>query len=384
MTINIISFSSRGGAGNVSTALANGFRKIGLETTFVVATNSDLRSDPLRRPSVTLAAAADDHIIKSSEWNSLISLSRDTRSSIAGKLKPSELTIFRWMNGVLGGQFLRKNPNLQNVVWGLDDMNPFTGVCHYSDYCEGYKTGCSNCPAVKVPFRGLVSRNLNRKRKINEIYTPKYVAPTDWVMKEFQDSQIGKDAVVEKILNPLSYKFFRSGQERVPDESAMRVLVVAANLDDPTKGIWSIIDALRSISLRGRAKITLVGRHSQELANQLPDAIFPGFRGPDEIFTLMNSHDVLLVPSLFENAGTVVAEAASQGLPSIAREVGGMPEMTNYGSTGFLFSTNEELDNILASITKKDLKTMGLRSKEWAQRLKPELIASRYAEVFLS
>jgi glycosyltransferase involved in cell wall biosynthesis len=97
----------------------------------------------------------------------------------------------------------------------------------------------------------------------------------------------------------------------------------------------------------------------------------------------MREHDVLLVPSLFENAGTVVAEAASQGLPTIAREVGGMPEMTNYGESGYLFNTNEKLDEILDSMSTKELSSKGLLAKEWAQQLKPELIATQYAEAFL-
>ena len=383
MSINVVSFSSSGGAGNVARTLVDGFSKIGLDSKLITAISSNLRAKPLENPSTTLSAARDAYLHKAPNWNSLISLSRDRRSVLDEKLPASELTIFRWMNGLLGQSFLRDNPDLGNLVWGLDDMNPFAGVCHYSGNCRGFESDCSKCPAVRKPFRDKVEINLERKINFAESYEPTYVAPTDWIHGEFQKSRLGQGRESRKILNPLQSGFFEYQEELTQSSNHLKVLILAANLDDPTKGVWDVIDSLSSFLAKPKTELTMIGRYSNKLASSIARAKFTGPLDSASVIQRMRQHDVLLVPSLFENAGTVVAEAASQGLPTVAREVGGMPEMTNYGETGYLFKTKAELDEILDSLSNNELSSMGLLAKEWAQKLKPELIATQYAEAFL-
>ena len=383
MSINVVSFSSSGGAGNVARTLVDGFSKIGLDARLITATTSNLRAKPLNNPSLTLSATKDAYLHKAPGWNSLISLSRDRHSLLDEKLPASELTIFRWMNGLLGRKFLEAHPNLGNMVWGLDDMNPFTGVCHYSGSCKGFEDDCSGCPAVRKAFRGMVEINLERKINFAESYKPSYVAPTEWIHEEFQKSLLGQARDSTKILNPLQSRFFENQEELTQSSNNMKVLIVAANLDDPTKGVWDVIYSLNRFLGNPNVEITMVGRHSNKLASIISEANFTGPLDSRSVMQRMREHDVLLTPSLFENAGTVVAEAASQGLPTIAREVGGMPEMTNYGQTGYLFNTNEELDEILGCLTNSELSSKGLLAKEWAQNLKPELIAAIYAASFI-
>ena len=383
MSINVFSFSSSGGAGNVARTLVDGFSKIGLDASLITATSSNLRAKPLDNPSLTLSAAKDAYLYKSPRWNSLISLSRDRHSLLDAKPLSSELTIFRWMNGLIGERFLEANPHLENLVWGLDDMNPFTGVCHYSGTCRGFESDCGGCSAVRKTFREKVEINLDRKISFAESYKPTYVAPTDWIHGEFQKSRLGQGRDSKKILNPLQSRFFESQEEEHSRFNHLKVLIVAANLDDPTKGVWDVKDSLNRFLDKPHVELTLVGRYSNKLASFIPKANFTGSLDSRSVMQHMREHDVLLVPSLFETAGMVIAEAGSQGTPTIAREVGGMPEMTNYGETGYLFKTKQELDETLDSLSNKELSSKGQSAKEWAQQLKPKLIATQYAEAFL-
>jgi glycosyltransferase involved in cell wall biosynthesis len=383
MSVNIVSFSRTGGAGNVARTLVEGFSKIGLEANLIVAMDGNLHLNPLERPLLTLKASFDNYLVKSSEWKTLISLSRDRYSALEDSLGSADMTIFRWMNGLLGESFLTNNPEVENLVWGLDDMNPFTGVCHYSGECRGFETGCKGCPALRKPFAGGANQSLNKKILFADRFNPSYVSPTDWINQEFRSSMLGKDRESLKILNPLPSRFFVEGRQEASNSAQLRVLIVAANLDDPAKGVWDVVDVLSQLLKQACIALTMVGRASKKLRSQLHQADFLGQMDSQGIIEAMNRHDVLLVPSLFENAGTVVAEAASQSLPTIARRVGGMPEMTNYGDTGFLFDVNADLVQIINSSTKQELKAKGKLAKDWAQQLKPELIAAKYAESFL-
>jgi hypothetical protein len=108
------------------------------------------------------------------------------------------------MNGLLGKHFLDANKQLSKIVWTLDDMNPFTGVCHYSANCEGFRTGCSDCPAIRPHLSAsLASSNLAKKMAISESLVGSYVAPTDWIQEQFLASELGKGKSIQKIYNHL-------------------------------------------------------------------------------------------------------------------------------------------------------------------------------------
>lgn len=55
---------------------------------------------------------------------------------------------------------------------------------------------------------------------------------------------------------------------------------------------------------------------------------------------LLNAFDMLMCPSTSEAFGLVAAEAASTGLPVIASNVGGLPEIVQHGVNGYLCDAN--------------------------------------------
>ena len=68
--------------------------------------------------------------------------------------------------------------------------------------------------------------------------------------------------------------------------------------------------------------------------------IFPGFVNKiDEFMSLL---DIFVLPTKNESFGLVILEAMAQGVPVIARKVGGVPEIIEDKKNGLLFSDNEE------------------------------------------
>ena len=56
----------------------------------------------------------------------------------------------------------------------------------------------------------------------------------------------------------------------------------------------------------------------------------------DEVVPLLKAADVLLLPSETESFGLVALEAMASGVPVVASDVGGLPEVVEHGVTGFL------------------------------------------------
>jgi glycosyltransferase involved in cell wall biosynthesis len=70
---------------------------------------------------------------------------------------------------------------------------------------------------------------------------------------------------------------------------------------------------------------------------------------------LLASFDVLVVPSIYEPIPTVILEAFAAGVPVIASDVGGIPELVRHGFNGFLTKAGDAKDLANAiSILAKD------------------------------
>ena len=359
-------------------ALQLGFERLGHRVQFHSHVEKNLYTEPFGNLPLVAGAFADNYVLKARGWDSLVSFYRDRHQLDKIFEAEADITILRWMNGMLG-DFAKFEPQKWGkIAWGLPDTNPFTGVCHYSSGCDGYQTDCSGCPALKTPFAGMATKNLNKKKMILEKFNPDFVAPTDWMLETAKKSSILKPYKISKILNPLQPFFFESEGTVVSSGPVVRVAIIAANLDDPTKGVWREISVLKSLANNRGFEISMIGLYSRKLATALPEAKFFGQLDSRAVLSRLRLVDVLLVPSLFETAGMVIAEAASQGVSAIVRNVGGMPEMTNYGRNGFVFSDTDELISIFANLSKRELEKKSSNSLEWSQQLRPEVAARKY------
>jgi glycosyltransferase involved in cell wall biosynthesis len=377
--IKIVSYSTSGGAGGAGMALLQGFLDLGLQASFESLSDSNLRTKPFEHPQITAAAAFDNFMARTPGWDSLVSLTRDETSVPIRIEKDIDLVVLRWMNGVALDFEPGANPK---VIWVLDDMNPFTGACHYSLDCTKFESGCTNCPAVRSPFRKKVAVNLAKKHaRFAQFKRIGFVAPTKWMHEQFLLSPLATQYPSTVIHNPLHPAFLNyepsSEQEEHQNTGPLRVLIVAADLTDPIKGVWDVAPALRELMESGDIELTLVGDHSPELQSSFSEAVFLGRLSQELVAQQMRKADLLLVPSVAENAGTIVAEAASQGTSALVRDVGGLPEMVGYGERGWVFGASQELNQILKTISRSSIQAKAGLSHLWSQTLTPKSISQQ-------
>ena len=78
----------------------------------------------------------------------------------------------------------------------------------------------------------------------------------------------------------------------------------------------------------------------------------------DQIPDFLNRMDVFVMPSILESEtfGVAVVEAASCGIPVIASNIGGLPEVVVHQKTGFLFTPKnvDELSNYMETLIKDE------------------------------
>jgi len=128
------------------------------------------------------------------------------------------------------------------------------------------------------------------------------------------------------------------------ETGTLRVLYIGALL--PHKGSHVLVEATRGLPV-GSVEVSLYGNRVaawQAYTDQLEaDAAdlpirFCGTYTPAQLSTILARHDVLVVPSIWEETFSLVTrEALQAGLPVIAARRGALPEVIQDGVNGLLF-----------------------------------------------
>ena len=357
----------------------------GLPTAHHFAIEGNLWESPLSSPMHTVAAAADHFLVRARGFSSPISLARDRVGS------PVNLDLENWdvlhlhgINGLVKLDELAARLPDKRIIWTLHDMNPMTGVCHYSLGCTGFTAGCGSCPAVRKPFHPAVEKSLTRKiSAVSSFSKLSVVAPSDWLAKMASFSQVFQSHPVTLIPNPISTIFCEPPKSQAPPRFTF--LVVAQNLSDPVKNVGMAVEAFQRLrETHPQVTLALVGSNADHFRGKGISILGP--LSPIDLRQTMADSLALLVPSHAENSPLVIAEAAAQGLVPIVNDVGGMPQMVEALGAGGVFSSPATLEDELVKIIERNQTTVSQNRKTVSQRslelYSPSSVSQQYDELY--
>jgi len=119
---------------------------------------------------------------------------------------------------------------------------------------------------------------------------------------------------------------------RLAPQKGVRALVAAAGLlKDPRAQVLLVGDGPERLALEREAERLGVGGRLH----------FVGFLAHDRLPAVMSHADLLVLPSLYEELGTVLLEAIQVGLPIVASKTGGIPDVIKDGVNGLLVPPSE-------------------------------------------
>lgn len=143
---------------------------------------------------------------------------------------------------------------------------------------------------------------------------------------------------------------------------------------EPTKGVSTIIRALPKILSKVNVTLTIVGDGFEannlvglaKKENVLDKICFTGFANEEKVITEYSKASIFVTASTAENQPIVVLEAMASGLPVVATQVGGIPELVHNGKNGYLFNPGDSdtlADHVIKILTDTKLqKHMGQES----------------------
>ena len=390
-TITHVSFSSAGGTGSVARILSDEQRRRGQDSQLISVITSDLRKSPFSAPLHTMAAGIDEYIVKAADFSSPISVLRDQVNGLGmSDLARADIIHLHGINGAMRLEDLHSVPKHTRVVWTLHDMNPFTGACHYSLGCEGFKSSCSRCPAVKSVFYKRVSDLLTTKKEaVAKVPNLSVVSPSRWLAEEAKHSMVFASHSISVIPNPIDPIFLgeNSASAKTDETSSLRIIVVAKNLSDPVKQVGTAVRAFHSaFPHKGNATLTLVGSGGKEFEGE--GVTLTGPLAKSDLAQAFAQSDVLIVPSKGENAPLVIGEAAASGCLPLVASVGGMGEMVSALQHGSVFEHTKDLVHHLTALRQVSVATKRqLRAAIRSQAVllySPSAAATEYDKVYSS
>jgi glycogen(starch) synthase len=113
---------------------------------------------------------------------------------------------------------------------------------------------------------------------------------------------------------------------------------------------------------------------------------FLGFVPHDRVPGLLRSSDVLVMPSRYEELGTAMVEGMYAGLPVVASDTGGVPELVEHDGSGLLVPPGQAAplaDALNRLLKDQDLsRRFGSRGRTLAQSYRWEALAGKVLDVY--
>lgn len=269
-----------------------------------------------------------------------------------------DLVHLHWVAGATltpGGVARLRRP----LVWTLHDMWPFTGGCHYDDGCGRHTARCGQCPLLgSTRLHDLSLWNWRRKRRHWHALSLMVISPSRWLaVLASRSTLLGEHPVrvIPNCIDTARYRPLPRAQARdslgLPQRCPLILFGAMNATADPRKGYRFLQPALARLASQwrgpGEGPMALV--FGGERPATPPDfgmrVRYLGALSDDaSLAAAYSAADVFVAPSTQENLSNMVMEALACGTPSVAFEIGGMPDLIEHRVNGYLASSFDPED----------------------------------------
>jgi glycosyltransferase involved in cell wall biosynthesis len=306
-------------------------------------------------------------------------------------IKEADVVCLNWVNqGMLSLRDIRKISELgKPIVWTMHDMWCATGICHHAGTCEAYHTACGRCPLLgsRKHLRDLAHRTQVRKKCLYLHSQISFVAVSNWLKDCCRKSSLMRYADISVIPNAFPLKPYQEPKE--PTSERINIVMAAARLDDPIKGLPLLRGALGIIArdepqTAERLHISFCGSlHDPHALDSIPVAHtnLGTVRG-DEMEAVYRDSLIVVSPSTYETLPGTLVEGQAYGALPVAFNHGGQPDIVENGVTGFLAdfgNTDEQSHHNFAQSLLQAVKTTRNTPRAELTRRLYESVSSRFS-----
>lgn len=356
MKITIVNHSdSLGGASVVSRRLMHAMRALGHDATMLVAHKSTADHNvteytPQWRVRKTFLAEHLRIFLSNG-----LSRSDLFKASVATDGLPlaehpsvenADAVILNWVNqGMLSLDEIKKIATEKTVLWTMHDMWNLTGICHHAGTCLGYRHSCGHCPLLHFMAgkNDLSHKTFLRKKDFYEsLPNIRLVAVSSWLRDKASESGLTAGRHIDVVPNAFPLEDFhiapRYTIKGIPCDKKI-ILMGAARLDDPVKGLGFAVEILNKLKADNDAVAVFFGaiRDPKILDTiKFPHIHYGMVNDADTLRELYAHASVVISTSLYETLPGTLIEGQSAGCTPVAFDSGGQRDIIDHGRTGYL------------------------------------------------
>lgn len=358
--MNVLQLSThdiRGGAARAAYRLHEGLQTIGITSTMLVQRRHG--ADPTvlldQRAVGRVASRLAPHVEKlplylypkrqRTPWG--LNWTPSPTADWVNKRQP-DLVQLHWIaDGFIALRSLRKVK--APLVWTLHDSWAFTGGCHLPNDCVRYRQQCGACPQLRSTNQQDLSRWLwaYKARSLRDLPLT-IVTPSRWLAACAQSSSLLQDLRIEVIPNGLDLTRFQPMAKALaratlglPPHKQLILFGALNSTSDRNKGFHLLEPALKKVAasaLGNDVELVIFGaaQPAQPPDLGLPAHYLGSLQDEARIACLYAAADVFVAPSIQENLSNMVMEALACGTPCVAFRIGGMPDLIEHETHGYL------------------------------------------------
>lgn len=295
-------------------------------------------------------------------------------------VRDADVICLNWVNqGMLSLQGVRDLLHLgKPVIWTMHDMWNLTGICHHAGDCRRWLDNCGLCPFLgkNANPEDVSFKVFNNKEKVyagslqvshgkpsGEGSKLHFVAVSEWLAAQSRKSTLLRNMPMSVIPNafpvPDNIETLRKEHMRMRAHGdKFRIVMGAARLDDPVKGLPILVEATR----------ILRDCHSEE-ADGMELVTFGSLRNPhalDEV-GIRHTHigvvtgeenvrdiyldsDAVVSTSLFETLPGTLVEGEVYGCIPVSFGRGGQSDIVQHGFTGYIAEWSDDVHTAARNI----------------------------------
>jgi len=312
-----------------------------------------------------------------------------------------DIVNLHWINGeMISIREIRKIK--KPIVWTLADMWPYCGSEHYAQedlpirYIDGYQKNNRPLNHHRIDLDKFTWRRKKffwKSKKINIIATSR------WNATCARNSVLFNEAKIDIVPQCIDLNIFKPLDKRVSRKICnlpQQIFLILFAAPDPKKDIrkgYNLLKkSLKIISknnMRNKLELVVLGSSSGNIEKDFGiKTHYINFLYDDLSRALLyNSADILLAPSIQENLSNIVMEALASSLPSVAFNIGGMPDLIDHDINGYLatpFDCEDFAKGILSILgSSQNLVMFSDKAREKAEKCySSEIVASQYQSIY--